>query len=221
MCEQAFFDGLETGAKRAQDEGAWVLMAGDMNVWMGEEQENDEHRRDCLSDPPADALGIYMADMLRELEMVSANGRRGKAEATRYYGHHARPTEIDYITFSVGLLPKLQATMSQLRLSELSDHRIFKVRFDADFMQERVASPRVQPAREVLLVPKLGEEEVHASTISAAEDVFGGGSNDEWDIERSYQAYKEVEERAAPKAKVGSGGVSRGVWAWYVVQRTR
>jgi hypothetical protein len=29
-----------------------------------------------------------------------------------------------------------------------------------------------------------------------------------------YNAYKEVEERAAPKARVG-GGVARGTWAWY------
>jgi hypothetical protein len=114
----------------------------------------------------------------------------------------------------VGLLPKLQASMSQLRLSELSDHRIFKVRLDADFMQEKVASPRVQPARMVLLVAKLGDEAVHDSVIRAAEEVYGEGGNDEWSVERWYQAYKEVEERAAPKAKVG-GGVSRGTWAWY------
>jgi exonuclease III len=113
MCEQSFIDGLEDGAERAADEGGWVVMAGDFNVWLGQEQENDENHRQGRPGDVACPCGRYLAKMMHRQDLLSVQGRRGVAEATRYTGS-ARATEIDYIVISEGLLPKLEAHAVQL-----------------------------------------------------------------------------------------------------------
>jgi endonuclease/exonuclease/phosphatase family metal-dependent hydrolase len=226
MAEEAYIEGLERDVNVLGDEG-WVMLVGDLNLWIGQAQEGHGQRVPYSTKRPpkykelrpTDRLGKDLVAMMKRTGLVSVQGRRGKAERTwEAPTNDGVNSEIDYIIVSNELLPELQAHTVQAHCSELSDHLILKARFKNEngrnFMAVQLAEPRVEKMKWRLNKAMLADEEVQQRVIAAAEEVFGEGQDEDWTAEQWYAAYEEVHTKAAPLMRCG-GSTRRATWAWF------
>jgi endonuclease/exonuclease/phosphatase family metal-dependent hydrolase len=225
MAEEGYLYGLERDVMEAKDEG-WVILAGDINAWIGQEQEGHGHRQPytVLDDKgkelrTANRMGKDLVAMMRRTGLVSVQGRRGEAERTWESPSEDSPSsEIDYILITHEMLSELEGHQVQAHYSELSDHLLLKARFKQvdgkNFMSARVAAQRVEKSSWRLNKVMLADEAVQQRVQNVADEVFGCGGDDEWSVEQWYKAYEEVQRRAAPMARCG-GQVRSGAWAWF------
>ena len=103
-----------------------VLAGGDYNMAHGSLQEDPDNPRSTFG--TADERGTALSKMMTDLGMLSANGRFGRAEATRWDTRlNMAGREIDYIWYwTVGCERVKHAGMEPFN-KELSDHRLLYI----------------------------------------------------------------------------------------------
>jgi hypothetical protein len=105
MAEEGYLHGLERDIDQLEEEG-WVVLTGDINVWLGQYQEGQGERRGYPG-RKTNFMGKELGEMMRRKDLASVQGRRGVAEAT-WERTSAEPSELDYIIVSSELLPQLR-----------------------------------------------------------------------------------------------------------------